>query len=161
MGISISFLFFINFSCYSMGIMHFSTFLYIFHVIQWEVCNLSILHVIQWKFEAWEALGGTYGRMEIHPRVLQDIGPLGPLPQQHDNKERNKGQTQTKWTTILLIQMARNICYLEIFHGLYSSLPEPYQQNPLVHPFCSVWLLRRPCTQFQGDAIILRKSAIR
>ena len=22
----------------------------------------------------------TYGRMEIHPCVLQDIGPLGPLP---------------------------------------------------------------------------------
>ena len=30
------------------------------------------------------AKGGTEGRkdgrMEIHPRVLQDIGPLGPLP---------------------------------------------------------------------------------
>ena len=26
------------------------------------------------------ALGGTYGRLEIHPCVLQDIGPLGPLP---------------------------------------------------------------------------------
>ena len=29
-------------------------------------------------------LGGgdvrTYGRLEIHPCVLQDIGPLGPLP---------------------------------------------------------------------------------
>ena len=22
----------------------------------------------------------TYGRLEIHPCVLQDIGPLGPLP---------------------------------------------------------------------------------
>ena len=24
--------------------------------------------------------GGAYGRLEIHPCVLQDIGPLGPLP---------------------------------------------------------------------------------
>ena len=24
--------------------------------------------------------GRTYGRLEIHPCVLQDIGPLGPLP---------------------------------------------------------------------------------
>ena len=42
-------------------------------------------------FENWEAWGGdvrtyvrtdgrTDGRKEIHPCVLQDIGPLGPLP---------------------------------------------------------------------------------
>ena len=51
-------------------------------IIQWEVCILSIFHVIQWEFEAWEASEGgrTDGRKEIHPCVLQDIGPLGPLP---------------------------------------------------------------------------------
>ena len=27
--------------------------------------------------------GRTYGRLEIHPCVLQDIGPLGPLPKKH------------------------------------------------------------------------------
>ena len=33
--------------------------------------------------------GRTYGRLEIHPCVLQDIGPLGPLPkkfEQHNEK---------------------------------------------------------------------------
>ena len=33
--------------------------------------------------------GGTYvrkdGRLEIHPCVLQDIGPLGPLPCSHSS----------------------------------------------------------------------------
>ena len=27
--------------------------------------------------------GRTYGRLEIHPCVLQDIGPLGPLPKKN------------------------------------------------------------------------------
>ena len=33
--------------------------------------------------------GRTDGRMEIPPCVLQDIGPLGPLPKKHtlDNNE--------------------------------------------------------------------------
>ena len=42
------------------------------------------------NFEAWEALGETDRRrdrhMEIHPCVLQDIGPLGPLPKKTDQK---------------------------------------------------------------------------
>ena len=53
-----------------MGSLHFDIFLY-----------------YSMGFENWEALGGdvrTYvqmdGRKEIHPCVLQDIGPLGPLP---------------------------------------------------------------------------------
>ena len=28
----------------------------------------------------------TYGRLEIHPCVLQDIGPLGPLPKKETEK---------------------------------------------------------------------------
>ena len=54
---------------------------------------------------AWMANrgGGTYGwtdgrkdgrkdgRLEIHPCVLQDIGPLGPLPKKSDG--RTDGQT--------------------------------------------------------------------
>ena len=31
----------------------------------------------------------TYGRLEIHPCVLQDIGPLGPLP---NKRTENKGR---------------------------------------------------------------------
>ena len=32
----------------------------------------------------------TYGRLEIHPCVLQDIGPLGPLPK----KDESLGSSQ-------------------------------------------------------------------
>ena len=64
------------------------------HVIQWEVCILTFSHVIQWEFEKSEAWGGrmygrTDGRKEIHPCVLQDIGPLGPLPKK--GKQRTVG----------------------------------------------------------------------
>ena len=70
----------------------FFVFLLIFHVIQWEVCILSIFHVIQWEFEAWETLGGvhTYRRLEIHPCVLQDNGPLGPLPKKAKGDRRGQ-----------------------------------------------------------------------
>ena len=33
--------------------------------------------------------GRTYGRLEIHPCVLQDIGPLGPLPCSHSTSSAN------------------------------------------------------------------------
>ena len=45
---------FCNFPCYSMGI--------------WGLRSFGGTY------------GHTYGRLEIHPCVLQDIGPLGPLP---------------------------------------------------------------------------------
>ena len=31
--------------------------------------------------------GRTYGRLEIHPCVLQDIGPLGPLPKKEKRRK--------------------------------------------------------------------------
>ena len=31
----------------------------------------------------------TYGRLEIHPCVLQDIGPLGPLPKKGNFDNQN------------------------------------------------------------------------
>ena len=34
--------------------------------------------------------GRTDRRLEIHPCVLQDIGPLGPLPKKERKKERRK-----------------------------------------------------------------------
>ena len=40
--------------------------------------------------------GRTDGRMEIHPCVLQDIGPLGPLPK----KDREK------WAVGVYMEMA-------------------------------------------------------
>ena len=33
--------------------------------------------------------GGTYGRLEIHPCVLQDIGPLEPLPKKKKDIEKD------------------------------------------------------------------------
>ena len=40
--------------------------------------------------------GRTYGRLEIHPCVLQDIGPLGPLPKKEgkgdEEKKRERGK---------------------------------------------------------------------
>merc|ERR1712105_209919 len=44
----------------------------------------------------------TYGHKEIHPCVLQDIGPLGPLPKKEKKKAKEtekkekKKQTRTK-----------------------------------------------------------------
>ena len=69
-----------------MGISHF----FIFHQFpmlfngKFAFCQFSILFNGNFRLKK---LGGggqtderTYGRMEIHPCVLQDIGPLGPLP---------------------------------------------------------------------------------
>ena len=36
--------------------------------------------------------GRTDGRKEIHPCVLQDIGPLGPLPKKEKGDGRTDGQ---------------------------------------------------------------------
>ena len=61
---------------------------------------MTISHVIQWKLNAREASkGGMYGRtdgrtdgrMEIHPCVLQDIGPLGPLPKKEKDRQKIAG----------------------------------------------------------------------
>ena len=38
--------------------------------------------------------GRTDGRMEIHPCVLQDIGPLGPLP------KKNKSSKDRTWSAV-------------------------------------------------------------
>ena len=48
------------------------------------------------------------GRMEIHPCVLQDIGPLGPLPK----KGRNKN----------IVSIAQKIT---IWEPLWTHLDEP------------------------------------
>ena len=108
----IYFHFFINFPCYSMGILHFFSF-----SCQWEICILYFF----WKFsmlfngefafcqfsmlfngnlriEKLQGRGGTDGRtdgrpdgcMEIHPCVLQDIGPLGLLPKNEIECYRNE-----------------------------------------------------------------------
>ena len=82
--------------------MQFFNFLQTFYIIQWEACILSISHVIQWEFEAWEASGGgridgqTYGRLEIHPCVLQDIGALGPLPKKEERTSGKKKERKNR-----------------------------------------------------------------
>ena len=40
--------------------------------------------------------GRTYRRVEIHPCVLQDIGPLGPLPKKGNENERKNKQTNER-----------------------------------------------------------------
>ena len=84
----------------------------IFYVIQWESCNFSLFCKFSMLFngklvfcqfpmlfngnlrlEKLRGGGGhtderTYGRLEIHPCVLQDSGPLGPLPK----KRRRRGE---------------------------------------------------------------------
>ena len=40
--------------------------------------------------------GRTDGRLEIPPCVLQDIGPLGPLPKKEDQKETRQDHTTKK-----------------------------------------------------------------
>ena len=37
-----------------------------------------------------------YGHVEIHPCVLQDIGPLGPLPKKGNENERKNKQTNER-----------------------------------------------------------------
>ena len=40
--------------------------------------------------------GQTDGRLEIHPCVLQDIGPLGPLPKKERKRERERKKDEKK-----------------------------------------------------------------
>ena len=40
--------------------------------------------------------GWMYGRKEIHPCVLQDIGPLGPLPKKEKMKKKNEKKKNKK-----------------------------------------------------------------
>ena len=103
------FQFLVNLPYFSMGILHFSQFSLIFFVIQWESCNFSLfckfsvlfdgklvfcqfpmffngnlrLKKLQGEGDIWTDVhtdGRTYGHLEIYPCVLQDIGPLEPLP---------------------------------------------------------------------------------
>ena len=91
--------FFVMLPCYSMGISNCFHFSSIFHVIQWEICifllfcKFSMLFNGKFAFYQLSMLfngnlrleklrGGDVwmdGHMEIHPCVLQEIGPLGPL----------------------------------------------------------------------------------
>ena len=107
MGISHFFSLFTSFPCYLMGISRFFIVLSIFHIIQWEFKFLSffinfpyysmgILHSL--GLRAWggdirtdlrtdvRMDGRMDGRLEIHPCVLQDIGPLGPLPKKYPKR---------------------------------------------------------------------------
>ena len=77
---------FINFLCYSMGIMQFFTFFVNF--LCYSMRSLYFVNFPYYSMGIWGlrrlGRGGTDGQknrcMEIHLCVLQEIGPLGPLP---------------------------------------------------------------------------------
>ena len=50
----------------------------------------------------WEGKtdGRTDGRLEITPCVLQDIGPLGPLPKKLKNDEKVNSRKSVRWSAI-------------------------------------------------------------
>ena len=87
-GILNSFHFSVNFHCYLMGNLHFFIF-----ILQFAFCHFPMLFNGNLIIEKLLGAGGrTYGQTdgpmkrwtdghkEIHPCVLEDIGPLGPLP---------------------------------------------------------------------------------
>ena len=108
-GILHFFQFLVNLLFYWMGILYFSQFPSIFYVIQWETCifllfvnfpcySMESLYFFNypccsmgiWVLRSFGGGGGrtygrTDGRLEIHLCVLQDIGPLGPLPKKGDH----------------------------------------------------------------------------
>ena len=65
--------FFVNFLSYSMGSLHFD--------------NFPCYPMGIWRMGREVR---TDGRKEIHPCVLQDIGPLGPLPKKEKKTGRGK-----------------------------------------------------------------------
>ena len=83
MGYCILF-FFVNFPCYSMEILHFFN----FPCYSMGTCDSEAVSG-GGRTDGWME-GRTDGRLEIHPCVLQDIGPLGPLP-----KKEKESRTDT------------------------------------------------------------------
>ena len=78
-----------------------------FHFIQWKVCiffQFPMLFNENLRLEKLrgETVGRTYGRTEIHPCVLQDIGPLGPLPKKGElflNQTCTVASLPCEWST--------------------------------------------------------------
>ena len=90
--------FFFNFSpifpCYSMGITHLFSFFHQFSMLfngNFAFCQFSMLFNGNLRIEKLRGEGGTDGRMDGHmkirPCVLQDIGPLVPLPKKNVRKK--------------------------------------------------------------------------
>ena len=52
------------------------------------------------------------GRLKIHPCVLQDIGPLGPLPCSHSNflTNHSKQGIGYRWPSAILGWLVTNVC---------------------------------------------------
>ena len=67
--------------------------------------------------------GRTDGRMEIPPCVLQDIGPLGPLP------KKGQRHSPTKFSTLIveihyhfMLKNALNVAYITEFRVFLSEM---------------------------------------
>ena len=96
------FLLFVNFPCYSMGSLQ---------VVIFPCYSMGSLHFVIfpcYSMEIWELrrLGGgrTDGCKEIHPCVLQDIGPLGPQPCSHSTSsvDHSKQGIGYRWPYAIL-----------------------------------------------------------
>ena len=118
------FLFFVNFPCYSMENVHFSI-VYKFSMLfngKFASCHFPMLFNVKFAFCQFHMLfngnlrikklrggrgrGRTDVHKEIHPCVLQDIGPLGPLPKKVPkvpfSDYRCRSYTNTRQHTVTL-----------------------------------------------------------
>ena len=60
----------------------------------------------------------TDGRKEIHPCVLQDIGPLGPLPKKRERKrKRNRSPKGNMWSAIPFALLCMIVTLSEMKQG--------------------------------------------
>ena len=101
--------FFVNFPCYSMGI--------------WELRSLGGWRTDGWRMDKHWTDGQTDrwtdGQMdgqtdrqmdehkEIHPCVLQDVGPLGPLPKKCSNRTLMHHMVNGFWSQIVYHNLLR------------------------------------------------------
>ena len=90
-----NFIFFLFFGQLSMLFNGKFVFFYLLFNGRFAFCQFSMLFNGNLRIESFgggekETDGRTDGHMEIHPCVLQDIGPLGPLPKKDKGKKKKK-----------------------------------------------------------------------
>ena len=125
------FQFLINMLCYSMGISQF----FIFHPFSMLLNGKFVFYQFPMLFNGdlrvEKHQGGrygrtdirTYGRLIIHPCVLQDIGHLGPLPKKERKKDRRRP------TRIELFSSFRLSCIGANRIGIINPLQNPKERK--------------------------------